>query len=421
MPTQDDVLFARLAIRNKFLDEARARKCLSLLDENGNGKPLGRFLLEKGMISEEQYRAIASHIQKTKDGSPPAAGAAAAGVATAPAAAASATATARPQRPAGIRRPEAPEPSGTIQRTTDIARRDYSSFAGKPIDEYLKEARRIGASDLHFQVDSPPFVRLHGEIVYLKHPVLTNAETEPRVFDILDKEGRAVLERTNDYDFCYEADHGRYRASTFRQRKGIDAVFRVIPETVPTLEDLHLPDALRKFTKYRQGIVLVTGPAGSGKTSTMAALINMINAEQRDHIVTVEDPIEYVIPSKGCNVNQRQVHRHTESYATALRSAMRSDPDYICVGEMRDLETVSMAITAAETGHLVFATLHTTNAIRSVDRIIDIFPPKEQEQIRAMVSESLRGSSPRSSSRAPTGSGANRRSRSFSSRRQSAT
>src|SRR5690606_35858497 len=147
----------------------------------------------------------------------------------------------------------------------------------------------------------------------------------------------------------------------------------------------------RKSTKSRQWSVLIPGPAGCGKTSTMAALIEIINSEQHDHIVTVEDPIEYIIPSKGCNVNQRQVHRHTESYASALRSAMRSDPDYICVGEMRDLETVSMAITAAETGHLVFATLHTTNAIRSVDRIIDIFPPKEQEQIRAMVSESLRG------------------------------
>src|SRR5690606_13086790 len=274
---------------------------------------------------------------------------------------------------------------------SDVAARDYSFLAGKSLDEYLREARRMGASDLHFQVDSPPYVRLHGEIVYLKHPPLTTEQTEPRIQEILDDVGRQVLAKTNDYDFCYEAEHGRYRASAFRQRKGIDAVFRVIPEDVPTLDDLHLPDTLRKFTKYRQGIVLITGPAGCGKTSTMAALVEIINAEQHDHIVTVEDPIEYIIPSKGCNVNQRQVHRHTESYASALRSAMRSDPDYICVGEMRDLETVSMAITAAETGHLVFATLHTTNAIRSVDRIIDIFPPKEQEQIRAMVSESLRG------------------------------
>jgi len=176
-----------------------------------------------------------------------------------------------------------------------------------------------------------------------------------------------------------------------RQRKGLDAVFRVIPDHIPTLEELHLPDVLKRFTTYRQGIVLVTGPAGSGKSSTMAALIDIINQDQHDHIVTVEDPIEFIFESKNCNVNQRHVKVHTQSFATALRSAMRADPDYICVGEMRDLETVSMAITAAETGHLVFGTLHTTNAIRSVDRIIDVFPPKEQDQIRSMVSESMRG------------------------------
>ena len=200
-----------------------------------------------------------------------------------------------------------------------------------------------------------------------------------------------MFTKYNDLDFCYSREHGRYRANVLRQRKGIDAVFRVIPDQLPTLDDLHMPEVLGRFTKYRQGIVLITGPAGSGKTATMAALVDMINTEQRDHIVTVEDPIEYLIPSKNCNVNQRHVHVHTESFATALRSAMRADPDYICVGEMRDLETMSMAITAAETGHLVFGTLHTTNAVRSVDRMVDVFPPKEQEQIRAMVSESMRG------------------------------
>lgn len=253
------------------------------------------------------------------------------------------------------------------------------------------EARRLGASDFHFQVDSPPFMRIHGVIVYLKHPPLAPEDTEPKVFDLLKDYERETFRRHNDLDFCYEAPHGRYRASVARQRKGIDAVFRIIPSTVPTVEELHLPQVVKRFTEYRQGIVLITGPAGCGKTATMAALISIINAKQHDHIVTVEEPIEYILESKNCSVSQRNVRVHTDTFATALRSAMRADPDYICVGEMRDLETMSMAITAAETGHLVFGTLHTTNAVRSIDRLIDVFPPKEQDQIRAMVSESMRG------------------------------
>ncbi|MBI4582663.1 MAG: PilT/PilU family type 4a pilus ATPase [Planctomycetes bacterium] len=268
---------------------------------------------------------------------------------------------------------------------------DFKKLAGKPLDEYLKISRQLGASDLHFQVDSPPFLRLHGRVVYLNHPVLAKEDTQPRIHEIMTPRERSVFEKSNDLDFCYEAGHGRYRANALRQRKGIDAIFRIIPDHIPTLEELHLPDTLKKFTKYRQGIVLITGPAGCGKSSTMAALIDIINQEQYDHIVTMEDPIEFIIPSKNCNVNQRHVRVHTHTFASALRSAMRADPDYMAVGEMRDLETISMAITAAETGHLVFGTLHTTNATRSVDRIIDVFPPKEQDQIRAMVSESLRG------------------------------
>jgi twitching motility protein PilT len=209
--------------------------------------------------------------------------------------------------------------------------------------------------------------------------------------EILNEYEAKVFKERRDLDLCYESAHGRYRANICRQRKGVDAVFRVIPEKIPTLEELHLPHTLKRFTDYRHGLVLLTGPAGCGKTATMAALIDIINERQHDHIVVVEEPIEYIIPSKNCNVNQRHVRVHTESFATALRSAMRADPDYIAVGEMRDLETISMAITAAETGHLVFGTLHTTNAIRSVDRVIDVFPPKEQDQIRSMVSESLRG------------------------------
>jgi len=209
---------------------------------------------------------------------------------------------------------------------------------------------------------------------------------------MLDEEQWKELDEHMDIDFCLElGEKDRYRTNCYRQRKGLEAVFRIIPDQVPSLEDLHLPNSLTEFTQYNQGIVLVTGPSGCGKSATMAALVDLINQKRNDHIVTVEDPIEYIFKPAGCNVNQRHVRQHTETFYTALRSAMRADPDVIMVGEMRDVETISMAITAAETGHLVLATLHTTNAVRSIDRLIDVFPPREQEQIRAMVSESMRG------------------------------
>ena len=209
---------------------------------------------------------------------------------------------------------------------------------------------------------------------------------------MLDEKQWKDLQQEQDLDYCLDdGDRGRYRTNCFKQRKGFEAVFRIIPTKVPSFEDLHLPEVLAQFTQYNQGIVLVTGPAGCGKSATLAAIVERINQQRHDHIVTVEDPIEYIFTPAGCNVNQRHVHHHTETNYSALRSAMRADPDVIMVGEMRDVETISMAITAAETGHLVLATLHTTNAIRSIDRLIDVFPPREQEQVRAMVSESMRG------------------------------
>ncbi|HIO65368.1 MAG TPA: PilT/PilU family type 4a pilus ATPase [Planctomycetes bacterium] len=269
---------------------------------------------------------------------------------------------------------------------------DFSSLYGKPLVEYLRKARELGCADFHFQVDSSPLVRLHGHLIRWKHPVLTAEDTAKTIQEFLDEKQWKHLEKELDLDFCLEdGDRGRYRTNCFKQRKGLEAVFRIIPDVVPSFDDLHLPDTLTRFTQYSQGIVLVTGPAGCGKSATLAAIVERINQERNDHIVTVEDPIEYIFTPAGCNINQRHVHHHTETNYTALRSAMRADPDVIMVGEMRDVETISMAITAAETGHLVLATLHTTNAIRSIDRLIDVFPPREQEQIRAMVSESMRG------------------------------
>jgi len=370
--SQDDILFGKIAIKNRIVTEAQVRECIAILEKNGAGVDLGRVLVKKGYLSATQYQAIASHLkglrEKNGKSAPPAA----------PAAPAPAPAAKGPRQ-------------GEIFTPSDVARLNFKHLWGKPLAAYMEEARRLGASDIHFQVDSPPFLRLHGHLVYLNHPPLDNAYTEPRIRELFGDYEKDVFDKHNDVDFACEVGPYRYRANVLRQRKGIDGVFRIIPDHIPTLEELHLPEVLRRFTTYRQGIVLVTGPAGCGKSSTMAALIDIINEEQHDHIVICEDPIEFIFTSKNCNVNQRHVRVHTQNFASALRSAMRSDPDYICVGEMRDLETISMAITAAETGHLVFGTLHTTNAIRSVDRIIDVYPPKEQEQIRSMVSESIRG------------------------------
>jgi len=365
-PSPADQLFGKIALKNNLLTEDQLRQSIAELSA---GSDLASTLVAKGLVSEKHATAIRQKVEE-RLAEEPAAG---------------------EGGEAEERLPPAPPREGAIT-PEQVAQQEWSDLAGKPLGEYLVRARKIGASDFHFQTDSPPMVRIHGKLVRVRHPVLTPEMTERAIRSLLTEEEWKEASEHLDFDFCYEREtHGRYRTNVFRQRKGWDVVFRLIPAKISTLEELHLPDVLRQFTQYNQGIVLVTGPAGSGKSSTMAALIDIINEDRHDHIVTVEDPIEFVFPSKNCNVNQRHVRRHTASFATALRSAMRADPDVIMVGEMRDLETISMAITAAETGHLVIGTLHTTNAVRSIDRIIDVFPPREQEQIRAMVSESMRG------------------------------
>jgi twitching motility protein PilT len=207
----------------------------------------------------------------------------------------------------------------------------------------------------------------------------------------LTPEQRQILGRQGELDFCFDLPGvGRFRANAYRQQRGLDAVFRTIPDKPPTLEELGLPEDLKKYTDYHQGMVLITGPAGCGKSATLAALLNHINENRNDHILTVEDPIEIIHSSKKCLVNQRHAGHHTSSFARGLRSALREDPDIIVIGELRDLETISLAMTAAETGHFVLATLHTSNAVRTVNRMIGAFPSNEQDQVRAMLSESLR-------------------------------
>jgi len=261
----------------------------------------------------------------------------------------------------------------------------------RKLDRILTKAMQLHASDVHIHTGLPIQMRVGGRLLKANSAPLEPAQSESLILEILTESERAHFTAHNDLDFAYNiAGVGRYRGNVYRQRRGVDAVFRPIPLEPPTLEDLSLPSSLAKLTGYHQGLVLVTGPAGCGKSSTMAALINLINEDRPDHIITVEDPIEFAHRSKMCVVNQRQVRKHTGSFASALRAALREDPDVIAIGELRDLETISLAITAAETGHLVLGTLHTNDAARTINRILDAYPPDQQSQIRAMISESLR-------------------------------
>ena len=261
------------------------------------------------------------------------------------------------------------------------------------IDQYLLIAKESGASDIHLPVDSPPMWRRHGnfEPIWLQAKKLSPEDTERLAMGFLTGPQQRQLQERGDVDFAYANESGRYRTSVVRQRLGLELVFRVINSRVSSMDELGLPECLKMLTQYHNGLVLVTGSVGSGKSTTLAALVDHINGERKDHIITLEDPIEYILESKSCHVTQREVHTHTRSFAAALRASLREDPDVIMVGEMRDLETISLAITASETGHLVLGTLHTGNAARTLDRVLDVFPTDQREQIRVMVSESLRG------------------------------
>src|SRR5436853_393974 len=261
------------------------------------------------------------------------------------------------------------------------------------VDEYLAVGQDGGASDIHLGVNAPPIWRLHGTLqpIWPGAPRLTSDQTLTLAEGFLSNLQKTQLNERGDADFAYANDFGRYRTSVVRQRLGVDLVFRIINTKVRTMNELGLPEHLKLLTRYQNGLILVTGSVGSGKSTTLAALVEQVNMERREHIITLEDPVEYVFEPKGCHITQREVHINTRSFAAALRGSLREDPDVIMVGEMRDLETISLAITAAETGHLVLGTLHTGNASRTLDRLLDVFPPDQQEQIRIMVSESLRG------------------------------
>src|SRR5437870_370825 len=261
------------------------------------------------------------------------------------------------------------------------------------VDEYLAVGQEAGASDIHLGVNAPPIWRLHGTLrpIWPDAPRFKAEQTQKLADAFLNDMQRELVKERGDADFAYANSKGRYRASVVRQRLGTDIVFRIINSRVRTMDELGLPEHLKLLTRYHNGLILVTGSVGSGKSTTLAALVEQVNIERREHIITLEDPIEYVFQAKGCHITQREVHTHTQSFGAALRAALREDPDVIMVGEMRDLETISLAITASETGHLVLGTLHTGNASRTLDRVLDVFPVDQQDQIRTMVSESLRG------------------------------
>src|ERR1700704_5156046 len=263
----------------------------------------------------------------------------------------------------------------------------------KHVDDYLSIGQESGASDIHLGVNAPPLWRLYGTLqpIWPDAPPLTSDDTLALAEGFLSNLHKTQLNERGDADFAYANSLGRFRTSVVRQRLGVDLVFRIINTKVRTMDDLGLPETLKLLTRYQNGLILVTGSGGSGKSTTLAALVEQVNLERREHIITLEDPIEYIFEPKGCHITQREVHTHTRSFSAALRGALREDPDVIMVGEMRDLETISLAITAAETGHLVLGTLHTGNAARTLDRLLDVFPVDQQEQIRMMVSESLRG------------------------------
>ena len=290
-------------------------------------------------------------------------------------------------------------PAGEAPRTTvgGVASEDKAVAvdpkAKEVVHEILREARQMNASDVHITAGLVPMVRRAAKLTVMDRPVLSPNETEQALLAMLDDGRRAQFLEHRDLDFCYDGGEGlgRFRTNFLSEQAGMDAVFRLIDTEVPLFEKLGLPKRVEQFTEYSQGMVLITGPKGSGKTTTLAAMVDLLNRTRTEHIIVIEDPIEFVHKNKKAHINQREVGTHTKSFGNAMRAALREAPDIIVVGEMRDLETTSLAISAAETGHLVLATLHTPDALRTIGRVLDVFPPKEQGQIRAMLSESLRG------------------------------
>ncbi|HEV7670730.1 MAG TPA: PilT/PilU family type 4a pilus ATPase [Thermoanaerobaculia bacterium] len=418
----DDALLGRLALHYKLAAEDQLQAARKY--QEATGADLGAALLALGVLSPQrlaQLEAARTEVQR-RQATPSAAPSAPTVPITGPApnpapavpgptaVASPASPPSRPASPAGIPGvPPAPLPAletTGVRPPTSIPGPVAAPFAPVParataptgearsvprLERILEFGVSQGASDIHFHSGAPIRYRRHGRMVETEGQSVDPTMAASAIAEILSPTEREILERTGQVDLAYDSPGlGRFRTNVYRQARGTDAVFRVIPPKPPTLESLGMPASLAKLADFHQGLVLVTGPAGCGKSATLAALVHQINASRRDHIITIEDPIEILHPSLSCVVNQRQVGNHTQSFSRALRAALREDPDVIAIGELRDLETISLAITAAETGHLVLATLHTSSAIRTINRILGVFPPNQQEQIRTMLAESLR-------------------------------
>ncbi len=347
---------------------------------NGDGRFVARVVRENGAlraeVSPQSAHGNGSH--KEAANAPGSAPVAPAGPAV------------PPPPPAHQEPVAAPAPSEASPATS---RPPVDPAARAEIDSLLKDLVEAGGSDLHLRVGEPPLLRLHGELKRLEdRPKLDPRMTEAMLNAIMPDRNYIEFRDTNDTDFAYEIeDMARYRANAFRDHHGAGGVFRVIPTKVATVEDMGITPEVQKLCFLTKGLVLVTGPTGSGKSTTLGALIDLVNRSRNDHVITIEDPIEFVHKNKKCVITQRQVGLHTGSFKHALRAALREDPDVVLIGELRDLETISIAIETAETGHLVFGTLHTTTAVGTIDRVIDQFPADRQEQIRVMLADSLKG------------------------------
>jgi twitching motility protein PilT len=383
MDPGNKTLLGRVAVAAKLITIEQLNEAVREQGRTNGSKKLGDILMDLGYLTPEtlqrvvalQKRVVAKAQAKRAEGEAPATPSPQ--ESPSPGSRVSLPAAAQPQVASA---PQSPD-SSSLSLPLDAS----------PLDELLRSTVECGASDLHIHAGAPVKYRVRRCFFDKGSPPLDDEEARRLVLASMNAEERQMFEEQGEIDFCYKLEGiGRFRANIYRQLRGVDGVFRFIPPQPPTLVDLGLPSSLARFTTFHQGMVLITGPTSCGKSSTMAALVNLINEERQEHILTIEDPIEYLHTSKRCLVNQRAVKRHTESFARALRAALREDPDVIVIGELRDRETVGLALSAAETGHFVLATLHTDNTIRTIRRIVGSFPPDQQEQVRAMLSESLR-------------------------------
>ena len=423
MLSDEDGLFGKVAIDLNLLTATTLEKAVADL-KNYPGKKIGEYLVEKAILYPWDIEEILSTQQKIKKekelekrpaippskekmpleknviSSPPVeAVVSASGPVSPPSPPAPVPVEKKIQKPAVQIEPEA-EPQKAVSIPVSAPAEESPSdpylFTSFPIHEGLKnlliKARKMGASDLHLCAGSRPFVRKYKKLQFLDDPVLTTEDTETLVFGSISEAQKRSLLQNKSLDFCLSPEGiGRYRTCLYKQIKGWEAVFRIIPDKIKTFEELALPPVLRKLTEFHQGLILITGPSGSGKSTTLAAMLDLINRERTDHIITVEDPIEYIFMPKSCQVTQRELRKHTLSFSNALKAALREDPDIVMIGEMRDRETMSMAISASETGHLVLGTMPTSSSARTINSVVDFFPPDQQGQIRSMISESLRG------------------------------